>query len=156
MDLLSGQKLLRCHSGQVVSAEDALKDKRIILFYFSASWCPPSRAFTPLLKEFYAELRHEEEEALEIIFVSGDDSPEEMANNVKEHHGDWLAVQHGAALGAELRQRFDVVGCPTLIVTDASKAASQRPKGGVISSAGRHDIIERGPKCFHAWLELIQ
>ena len=39
-----------------------------------------------------------EEEPIEIVFVSSDNSPEEMLNYMKECHGDWLAIQHGAKL----------------------------------------------------------
>ena len=38
------------------------------------------------------------EEPIEIIFVSSDNSPEELMAYMNEVHGDWLAVQHGAVL----------------------------------------------------------
>jgi nucleoredoxin len=52
MDLLSGKTLYRAN-GSSVSADVALANKKVILFYFSAHWCPPCRAFTPVLKDFY-------------------------------------------------------------------------------------------------------
>ncbi len=55
MDLLKGQLLSR--SGVTETADAALADKQVILFYFCASWCPPSRVFTPILLEFY-NVRH--------------------------------------------------------------------------------------------------
>ena len=39
-----------------------------------------------------------EGEPIEVIFVSGDDSPDQLLAYMKECHGDWLAVQHGARL----------------------------------------------------------
>ena len=53
MDVLRGQKLLRHRSGRVEAADEALADKQVVLFYFSARWCPPCRVFTPVLNEFY-------------------------------------------------------------------------------------------------------
>ncbi len=55
MDVLKGQKLLRRGRGcgKVELADEALADKQVVLFYFSARWCPPCRVFTPLLNEFY-------------------------------------------------------------------------------------------------------
>ena len=53
MDSLGGQQLLR-KDGAVVQADEALTDKKIIAFYFSAHWCPPCRLFTPVLAEFYS------------------------------------------------------------------------------------------------------
>ena len=52
MDMLNGQKLLR-KNGEVVAADEALEDKKIICYYFSAHWCPPCRSFTPILGDFY-------------------------------------------------------------------------------------------------------
>jgi thiol-disulfide isomerase/thioredoxin len=31
--------------------------QELVLYYFSAHWCPPCRQFTPLLKDFYEEVR---------------------------------------------------------------------------------------------------
>ena len=44
------------------------------------------------------ELTKDSEEPLEVIFVSSDNSPEELMAYMNELHGDWLAVQHGAVL----------------------------------------------------------
>ena len=119
MEILKGQQLLK-KTGVVVDADEALQGKKIICFYFSALWCPPCKAFTPALTEFYqvikmtliyqfntkSPIEHvlmfqelvKEEEPIEVIFVSGDNSPDELLANMKAFHGDWLAVQHGARL----------------------------------------------------------
>jgi len=49
-----------------------LANKKFVAIYFSAHWCPPCRGFTPVLTEFYDSLKEEDENALEIIFVSSD------------------------------------------------------------------------------------
>ena len=51
MDLIAGQNLQK--GDGVVSAEEALANKSVVCFYFSAHWCPPCRQFTPILKDFY-------------------------------------------------------------------------------------------------------
>jgi thiol-disulfide isomerase/thioredoxin len=43
---------------------------QVIMFYFSASWCGPCRAFTPALRKWYQ--RHAAAKQLEIVFVSND------------------------------------------------------------------------------------
>lgn len=49
----SGAALLR-KNGSRVNAE-SLRGK-VVALYFSAHWCPPCRAFTPKLKEFYEQV----------------------------------------------------------------------------------------------------
>ena len=79
----------------------------LVLYYFSAHWCPPCRQFTPMLKDFYEVqsldqpilLRdfvaghrtisssssnfHQEAEGIEIVFVSSDRSAEDMTSYMK-------------------------------------------------------------------------
>ena len=58
MDLISGQTLVKA-DGSKVQASTALTGKNVICLYFSAHWCPPCRAFTPVLKDFYeVSLKH--------------------------------------------------------------------------------------------------
>merc|ERR1711877_15815 len=95
--------------GTSVDGSAALEGKTIVCFYFSAHWCPPCRAFTPVLKDFYEET---EEEGVEIIFVSSDRSPADMVSYMKESHGDWLAVEHGSEVAQGLKQKFGVSGIP--------------------------------------------
>ena len=72
MDLIKSNSLQKA-DGSSVPAESALAGKAVVCIYFSAHWCPPCRAFTPLLKDFYEEV---EGEGVEIIFVSSDRSPQ--------------------------------------------------------------------------------
>jgi len=90
MDLIKSQTFVRA-DGSTLEAEAALSNKELILVYFSANWCPPSKSFTSILKEFYDVVA---KEGVEIINVSWDQSSEEMLNYMKESHGDWLALKH--------------------------------------------------------------
>mmetsp|Transcript_13468 Transcript_13468/g.20790 ORF Transcript_13468/g.20790 Transcript_13468/m.20790 type:complete len:164 (+) Transcript_13468:139-630(+) len=66
--------------GQEVYTKDLLKDKKYVMLYFSAQWCPPCRRFTPLLSEAYTAHKQyiqdnnnaATEEDIEVIFVSLD------------------------------------------------------------------------------------
>ena len=91
MDLIKSQTFIRA-DGSSIEAESALANKELILIYFSAHWCPPCKRFTPILKEFYEKVA---KEGVEIIFLSWDQSQEDMLSYMKEMHGDWLAFQHG-------------------------------------------------------------
>jgi nucleoredoxin len=121
MDSLSGQTLVKS-DGSSISADSALEGKDIVLFYFSAHWCPPCRQFTPMLKDFYEvtvfmftvytqyTVRYmmmlQEVEGLEIVFISSDRSPEDMTSYMKESHGDWLAVPHNSTVANDLKQKY--------------------------------------------------
>merc|ERR1712137_616553 len=106
MDSLKGAKLVKA-DGSSVEADSALEGKDLILFYFSAHWCPPCRQFTPMLKDFYEEVDN-----VEIVFVSSDRSNEDMLSYMKESHGDWLATEHGSSLTNDLKQKFGIQGIP--------------------------------------------
>merc|ERR1712223_491476 len=90
MDLIKSQTLIRS-DGSEVEAKSALSEKDLVLIYFSAKWCPQSERYTPMLKEFYKKVS---DKGVEIIFASWDKSSEEMLSNMKESHGDWLALKY--------------------------------------------------------------
>ena len=90
MDLIKSQTLIRS-DGSEVEAKSALSEKDLVLIYFSAKWCPQSERYTPMLKEFYEKVS---DKGVEVIFASWDKSSEEMLSNMKESHGDWLALKH--------------------------------------------------------------
>jgi len=138
MGLLAGAKLRK--GGNSISAEEALINKGIICFYFSAHWCPPCRQFTPILKDFYEEVG---ELGVEVIFVSSDRSASEMVNYMKELHGDWLAVEHDSNLAQALKTKFGISGIPALIVC--------RKDGTLITKSGRQDVQTAGPQALQRW-----
>ena len=65
----------------------------VVGLYFSAHWCPPCRAFTPKLADWYNKLKGGEiGEKFEIVFLSSD--RDEKSFN--EYYGEmpWLAVSY--------------------------------------------------------------
>ena len=155
MDSLKGAKLVKA-DGSSVEADAALAGKvniknmenfiyfvvqEVILYYFSAHWCPPCRQFTPMLKDFYGEI---EDQNVEIVFVSSDRSTEDMLSYMKESHGDWLATEHGSELTKSLKEKYGISGIPTLIVVKAD--------GTVVTKDGRADVVSKQPKqAVQAW-----
>ncbi|GIL93416.1 hypothetical protein Vretimale_6059 [Volvox reticuliferus] len=89
---------------------------KVTLLYFSASWCPPCRRFTPELVKTMKALR-EAGKAVEAVFLSAD--REEKAMKEYHSHMTWPALPFSdKARNRELNQRFDVEGIPTLVVLD--------------------------------------
>ena len=110
MDLIKKQTFIRA-DGSTLEADAALANKELILIYFSAHWCPPCKRFTPILKEFYDKVA---KDGVEIIFLSWDQTPEEMVSYMKESHGDWLAFQHDSEMKEKLEEKFNVCGIPSV------------------------------------------
>jgi nucleoredoxin len=67
MESLLGPTLLG-KDDKVVSTRVALDKTDFVLLYFSASWCPPCRAFSPVLKEFYQNVQ----DLVEVVYISSD------------------------------------------------------------------------------------
>jgi len=146
MDLLAGHDLVN-KSGTRVSANQALKDKKVIAFYFSAHWCPPCRMFTPLLARAYASSRKEGQGgSVEVVFVSSDRNEAQQQEYMREAHGDWLAVPWGDPLVDSLSSRFGVRGIPALKVVGID--------GSDICLEGKEEVTAVGSAAFAQWEKL--
>merc|ERR1712088_563197 len=88
MEILKGQTLIK-KDGSSHPADSALAGKPIVMIYFSAHWCPPCKAFTPVLKDFYEEVQDD----VELIFVSSDRSHDDMISYMKESHGTLITKE---------------------------------------------------------------
>mmetsp|Transcript_33038 Transcript_33038/g.63453 ORF Transcript_33038/g.63453 Transcript_33038/m.63453 type:complete len:343 (-) Transcript_33038:383-1411(-) len=126
---------------------------KVVLAYFSAGWCEPCKAFTPLLKVFY-EQAHKSGDHLEIVFCSNDKSEEEMLEYFRNDHGDWLAVKHADPSIMKLASNLGVQGIPFLAVLNKS--------GEMVVSDGRMEVVQAlrgGPpavqECVLRWRKLV-
>ncbi|XP_033092761.1 nucleoredoxin-like protein 2 isoform X2 [Trachypithecus francoisi] len=145
VDILGGRHLLT-RKGAAVEAEAALQNK-VVALYFAAARCGPSRDFTQLLCDFYTALVAEARRPapFEVVFVSADDSSQEMLNFMRELHGTWLALPFHDPYRHELRKRYNVTATPKLVIV--------KQNGEVITNKGRKQIRERGLACFQDWVE---
>ena len=117
-----------------------LKDK-IVGVYFSASWCPPCRGFTPQLVKFYNQGAGKEN--FEIVFVSSDKDAEAMKGYMKKDSMPWTAIPFGDASASALKRKLGIRGIPTLVIFGSD--------GKIISKNGRWDVVMLGPKALEAW-----
>ena len=144
MNVFAGRQL-RKRSGVIVYPEEQLQNK-IVALYFSAGWCPPCRQFTPILNEFYQELR-QQDLPFEIVFVPSDKTAEDMNKYMKDCHGDWLAVPFGHEIIKELKKRYHITAIPKVIViTDDGEA---------VTALGRKEVTENGPQCYKQWAHAV-
>ncbi len=99
-----------------VNSDVALANK-VVAVYFSAHWCPPCRNFTPMLKEFYNELKSMGT-SIEIVFVSSDNSQQSF--NEYYEIMPWLAIPYGDDRIKKLKTEAGIQGIPTLIFVDSN------------------------------------
>jgi nucleoredoxin len=89
VDLLGSA--LHSKSGDLQTADVRAKYLGI---YFSASWCPPCRAFTPKLVKYYKDFKsaHPSARDFELVFVSSDRSSKDAAKYYNEM--PWLKLPY--------------------------------------------------------------
>jgi len=117
-----------------VRVAEVCSGAEIILFYFSAFWCPPCRAFTPVLKQRYQEALQQGIKVV-VIFVSADQNEEQFmayftGQGLQNMGGDvaklmdgmpWHAIPYSdSQRRAQLGRKFDVEGYPHLVALDAA------------------------------------
>ena len=92
-----------------------IKNSPLIGVYFSAHWCPPCKAFTPLLSKFY-KLANEKEKQIEIIFISFDRDEK----SYKEYYDSmpWLSFPFKSEKKEVFAEDFSIKGIPALLIFD--------------------------------------
>jgi len=132
MESLVGTKLLTKVDGKPVDTAKILEKKELVLLYFSATWCPPCKAFSPILAEFYKT--YAVKEKLEIVYISSDRTVPEF----ESYYGTmpWTAIpliEGSAQIKQTLAAKLGISGIPTLIVLDAQT-------GELVSATAREDV----------------
>ena len=87
-DLL-GDKIVGKNGDKDVA--ELVGEGKVVALYFSAHWCPPCRAFTPQLAEWYKKFKDGEKGSkFDIVFVSSDRDQ----GSFDEYYNDmpWLAL----------------------------------------------------------------
>ncbi|CAK0837848.1 unnamed protein product [Prorocentrum cordatum] len=117
--------------GKVTETAAAFAGKGAVALYFSAHWCPPCRAFTPQLAEWYK--KDLQARGLEVVFVSSDRDEASFKEYFAEQ--PWLALPF-AERGAKekLSKRFKVRGIPSLVILDSD--------GKVTTTEGRAAVSD--------------
>lgn len=94
---------------------------RYYALYYSAQWCPPCRKFTPTLVSAYHEIKARHPE-FELIFVSNDQSDDDMKAYMRDYKMPWPAVRHNLAQSLKAVTRYSGRGIPHLVFIDADGA----------------------------------
>mmetsp|Transcript_33723 Transcript_33723/g.24757 ORF Transcript_33723/g.24757 Transcript_33723/m.24757 type:complete len:150 (-) Transcript_33723:53-502(-) len=132
-------KVFSSKSGEV-QVNSSLSDKKFVGIYFSAHWCPPCRAFTPVLGEIYDQIKETVgENELEIVFVSSDSDEGSFAEYYS--HMPWLALPFSDRSAAqELGRKYGVRGIPSLIILNGQSGVVVDRDGRSTISSARGDV----------------
>ena len=88
------------------------------LFYYSGGWNPGCRKFTPALVKFYEEQKAAGTK-FEVIFVSKDDSEEDMRKYMVESKMPWPAIRFSEIEELEFVGEAAGRGVPCIAVLDS-------------------------------------
>jgi nucleoredoxin len=126
-----------------ISSTEAAKriENKVVGLYFSAQWCPPCRAFSPVLSSFLQR----NSDRFVVIYVSMDKNLEKMKENVAGK--GWLCIPFDDDVRKHLASTLNVSSIPSLIVLDKNG----RPYEKVVSRAGRTAILRNGETCMDEW-----
>jgi nucleoredoxin len=107
--------LVKLDKGQLQPfATSNLKDVKFFAFYYSASWCPPCRAFTPKLVQFYNEFKPQHPN-FELIFVGHDNNAEDALGYMTGDAMPWPAARYEDIEGSNANQ-YCGSGIPDLVL----------------------------------------
>ena len=136
---LFGSDLLT-HEGKKANLSD-LNDK-IIAIYFSASWCPPCRAFSPLLVDLADRLRAEGK-PFALVLVGRDQTKQKALDYMKSHKMTGYLVPPEADANKSLCTLYRVSGIPYLVIVDSD--------GNTIDSSARATVQSSPDTAWDKW-----
>jgi len=114
-DMLEGK--LVALDGKRVTKYEMAQEPQYYAFYFSAHWCPPCRAFTPKLVDFY-NAQEGRKKNFEIIFVSSDNDEKSMEEYIKGDSMPWPAIAYRSVDRMKEIKKYSGRGIPCLVLVD--------------------------------------
>ncbi|MEN7972854.1 MAG: thioredoxin-like domain-containing protein [Verrucomicrobiota bacterium] len=85
-----------------------------LLLYFSAHWCPPCRAFTPKLVDFYQN--EVGGQLFQVLFISNDHNDQEMRSYMRDAEMPWPAVVYHSDARKIMTKHYSGQGIPRLVL----------------------------------------
>lgn len=135
-----GSQLLMNGKTEMKPVAEVLRNTKLVGLYFSAHWCDPCKAFTPLLAETYEKLNAGPKgKVLEVVFISSDHNEPEFDEYFRTM--PWLAIPYKdnkeALVG--LQSKLCASGIPSLLIVDAS-AVTSGSEMRIVDKDGRSSV----------------
>ncbi|XP_014849620.1 PREDICTED: nucleoredoxin-like protein 1 isoform X1 [Poecilia mexicana] len=125
---------------------------RILMLFFASAESETCQRFAPTLHDFFKQLTDEfyvERSAqLVLLYISLDQSEEELENFLKELPKKSLFLAYEDPYRRELETMFDVREVPTVVVL--------RPDCSVLIPNAVEEITRMGPDCYRNWHEAAE
>lgn len=128
-DYLKGSLVRVTPNGLMQVADETIGRKKLIAYYFSASWCGPCRKFTPQLVDYYNRVAAAHPE-FEIVFFSKDKSATDMEQYMRQMNMPWPAIAFDKLKEKEQLAQAAGSGIPSLVLVDASSKLISRSFDG--------------------------
>ena len=101
--------------GRFKDIKDHKTPEKYYVFYYTASWCPPCRTFTPTLVSWYNKNKNDN---FELVLISSDRDKDAMLNYAKDKKMPWPQLALDEAGKFKAAHDHGVRGIPSLIVCD--------------------------------------
>eukprot|EP01063_Lacrimia_lanifica_P040025 TRINITY_DN8950_c0_g1_i2.p1 TRINITY_DN8950_c0_g1~~TRINITY_DN8950_c0_g1_i2.p1 ORF type:complete len:213 (+),score=78.14 TRINITY_DN8950_c0_g1_i2:80-640(+) len=124
------------NNGQRVSAAEVFAGVKVIGLYFSASWCPPCRTFSPVLDSM-------KEDSFKVVMITADRQERDFLDYIRPY-SSFCAIPYGTGALSAIQRAMGVSMLPTLVVINAET-------GAVITSMGRMAVSTNRAKCVKDW-----
>lgn len=123
----------------IIKTNSVLKNK-IVLLYYSASWCPPCKKLTPLLIDFYN--KYHESKNFEIILISKDKTYYDYMNYYSKM--PWLSQPFRKELLINLNYNYTFI--PQIVILDKNQ--------NLINSIAQNDFYKDMEGNFFPWYNI--
>uniref|UniRef100_A0A7S4R3S8 Thioredoxin domain-containing protein n=1 Tax=Alexandrium monilatum TaxID=311494 RepID=A0A7S4R3S8_9DINO len=139
---LLGERLLPAARQAAIPTTEALSGASAVALYFSASWCPPCRGFTPQFTTAYNEAL--KAKGMRCVLVSSDHDEESFDTYFGKM--PWLALPYEQRARKEaLSAHFQVRTIPTLALVD--------PSARLLTTEARDAVVRDPQGLGYPWAE---
>lgn len=109
-------KLISAKGKKEISFKKEGASPKYTAIYYSAHWCPPCRAFTPKLVQWYNKFQPKHKD-FQLVFISSDKDEAAMLEYMTETKMPWPAVKFGEKEKTVVG-KFAAGGIPYLVLVD--------------------------------------
>ena len=111
-------RLMQVADGKKEDFKKPAKNPKYVAIYYSAHWCPPCRAFTPKLVDWYQGFKAKHEN-FELVFASSDKDEKSMLEYMTETKMPWPAMKFGTNKDPNVK-KYAASGIPYLVLIGES------------------------------------